>query len=348
MSIRATAARYATTAPLSAAGHETPRDRFRRDVLGGLSGTPRALPSLYFYDAWGSRLFQRIMALEDYYPTRCEMEILRRSGNEVVAPLLDRHGTVVDLGAGDGAKTHLLLARLHRRSPSLSYAPIDVSLAALRDASSRMAARYPGLRVTPFAGDYAEGLRWLAAREASGALLVLFLGSNIGNLERGAAIAFLRELRGALRPGDHVLVGFDLLKDLEVLRRAYDDAQGVTAAFNLNLLARMNRELGADIDLSSFEHLATFDPARPAMESWLVSLKTQVVTVAESRFSFRAGERIHTEISCKYREEDVTEFGRLAGFAETGRFRDRRGWFLDVLWRVPGDRSEVARERPCP
>jgi len=336
MAVRSAAARRSTAEALAPDGGETGRDRFLRDVLAGLGATPRTLPSMYFYDAWGSRLFQRIMALEEYYPTRCELEILARHGDELVAPLAARHGTVVDLGAGDGAKTSLLLARLHGRSPSLAYAPIDVSLAALRDSSARMAERYPGLHVAPIAGEYAEGLRWLGERAASGALLVLFLGSNIGNLERDAAVAFLRELRGALHAGDHVLVGFDLLKDLDVLRRAYDDARGVTAAFNLNLLARMNRELGADIDLSSFAHRATFDPARPAMESWLVSLRSQVVTVAGRRFSLRAGEPIHTEISCKYREEDVTAFARLAGFEEAGRFRDRRGWFLDALWRVPG------------
>ena len=308
---------------------------FRDAVLRGLSSTPRFIPSLYFYDARGSQIFQRIMALEEYYPTRCEREILERDGERLVACLLERHGTLVDLGAGDGTKTHLLLSRLFQRSPGLSYAPIDVSPSALWDSLSRMATAFPGLHVVPVVGEYAEGLRWLGAREGIGALLVLFLGSNIGNMEREEARGFLRGLRSALRPGDHVLVGFDLLKDRSVLQRAYDDAQGVTAEFNLNLLARMNRELGADFDLSSFAHRATFDPARPAMESWIESLRSQIVTVAGRRFAFAPGELVHTEISCKYRERDITELARSGGFAEVGRFRDRRGWFADALWRVP-------------
>ena len=141
-------------------------------------------------------------------------------------------------------------------------------------------------------------------------------------------------MRTALRPGDYVLVGFDLLKDLSVLRAAYDDDAGVTAAFNLNLLARINRELDGDFDLESFEHVATFDPSRPAMVSWLRSRRRQRVRVAGQSFRFEAGESIHTEISCKYREEDVTALAAAAGFLEVGRFRDRRSWFADALWRV--------------
>jgi uncharacterized SAM-dependent methyltransferase len=196
-----------------------------------------------------------------------------------------------------------------------------------------MASAFPRLRVEPVQGEYFDGLRTLGQRDG-GALLVLFLGSNVGNLERGEAIAFLRSLRGALRPGDHVLVGFDLLKDPATLRAAYDDPDGVTAAFNLNLLARINRELDGDFDPGAFEHVATFDPARPAMESWLRSRRRQRVRVAGRCFRFEAGERIHTEVSCKYRERDVAAFAAAAGFEEAGRFRDRRRWFVDALWRV--------------
>ena len=298
---------------------------------------PRSLPSLHLYDAAGSRIFQRIMELEEYYPTRCEEEILEVHGEAIVAPFLGRRCTLVDLGAGDGTKTRLLLSHLHRNCPNLRYAPVDISASALLKSSAEMSVAFPGLEVAPVAAEYAEGLLWLGTREKSGgAFLVLFLGSNIGNLEHGEARRLLVKLREALRPGDHVLVGFDLLKDLGVLRRAYDDPRGVTAAFNLNLLSRMNRELQADFDLSAFAHRATFDPRRPAMESWLESLRDQVVTVAGRRFPFVASERIHTEISCKYREADVTAFARAAGFAEVGHFRDRRSWFLDALWRVPG------------
>jgi dimethylhistidine N-methyltransferase len=309
--------------------------RFRADVLAGLAARPRRLPSLWFYDDLGSRLFERIMELPEYYLTRCEREILEREAGRIVAPLAGRPCTVVDLGAGDGDKTRLLLERLHG-SPGLAYAPVDVSISALRQVTAQTARRWPGLRVLPVAAEYAEALRQLRAREPDRALLVLLLGSNIGNLERPQAVALLRALRRALRPGDHALVGFDLLKDLRVLRGAYDDGQGVTAAFNLNLLARMNRELAGDFHLAAFAHRATFDPARPAMESWLVSLRRQRVRVAGRTFALGAGEAIHTEISCKYREADLSAFAAEAGFEERGRFLDARGWFADALWSAGG------------
>jgi dimethylhistidine N-methyltransferase len=312
---------------------EAESPRFLRDVLQGLSLPRKAIPSLWFYDARGSEIFQRIMALESYYPTRIEHEILARNGKEIVAPFFGRGCTVVDLGAGDGTKTRLLLEPLSRRSPRFGYAPIDISGAALADVSARMAQAFPRLRVTPIEAEYFEGLRVLQDRKP-GSLLVLFLGSNIGNLEREEAVTFLRSLRSALRPGDHALVGFDLLKDVEILRGAYDDPEGVTAEFNLNLLGRMNRELGADFDVRAFEHRATFDPLRPAMESWLVSRRRQRVWIAGRRFDFEAGEAIHTEISCKYRERDPSAYAAAAGFSEAGQFRDPRGWFVDALWRV--------------
>jgi L-histidine Nalpha-methyltransferase len=309
------------------------RARFLWDVLEGLGRPRKAIPSLWFYDARGSELFQRIMALDAYYPTRIEHEILARHAGEITAPLGGGPCTVVDLGAGDGTKTRLLLAPLHGRCTRAGYAPIDISSAALADVSARTASTFPRLRITPVQAEYFDGLRALHHLDA-GKLLVLFLGSNIGNLETPEAVAFLRTMRTALRPGDHVLVGFDLLKDLRVLRAAYDDEAGVTAAFNLNLLARINRELDGGFDLDAFEHVATFDPARPAMESWLRSRRRQRVRVAGRSFTFEAGESIHTEISCKYREEDVTAFAVAAGFHEVGRFRDRKSWFADALWRV--------------
>jgi uncharacterized SAM-dependent methyltransferase len=213
---------------------------------------------------------------------------------------------------------------------------VDVSPSALRAASARVRREWPAVEVVPVEGEYGEGLRWLRTREEGGTLLVLFLGGNVGNLERREAVAFLRELRLALRRRDHVLVGVDLVKDPIFLQLAYDDPAGVTAAFNLNLLARLNRELGADFDLAGFQHRATFDPKRPAMESWLVSRRPQTATVAGERFAFLAGEAIHTEISCKYREQDLAHLAWESGFEEVGRFLDSRRWFADVLWRAGG------------
>jgi len=314
---------------------ETPgiRARFAREVLEGLGRPRKAIPSLWLYDARGSELFQRIMELEDYYPTRTEHEILASHSAEITASLGGGPCTVVDLGAGDGTKTRLLLASLHGRCIRSAYAPIDISATALRDVSARMSSLFPRLRTTPIQAEYFDGLRALHRPDA-GKLLVLFLGSNIGNLEAPEAVGFLRTVRSALRPGDHVLVGFDLLKDLSVLRAAYDDDTGVTAAFNLNLLARINRELDGDFDLEAFEHVATFDPQRPAMEAWLRCRRRQRVQVAGRSFRFEAGECIHTEISCKYRERDVDAVAASAGFEEVGRYRDRRRWFVDALWRV--------------
>jgi len=181
---------------------------------------------------------------------------------------------------------------------------------------------------------YVEGLRRLTSPADQGSRLVLFLGSSIGNLEHVAARRLLRALRAALHPGDHLLVGFDLVKPLGPLRAAYDDPQGVTGAFNLNLLARLNRELGATFDLREFRHVATWDPVRPAMESWLESRRAQTVRIGPLAFPFDAGERIHTEISCKYTEAQIDGFAAAAGVTEVGRYADEARWFVDVLWRV--------------
>jgi dimethylhistidine N-methyltransferase len=320
-------------APRSEALQRARRDRFLADVLAGLRARPRSLPSRYFYDARGSRLFQWISQLPQYYLTRVETRILDAHAHLILAPLRGRPSTVVDLGAGDGHKTRILLRGLMGRGAPVTYAPVDVSPEALDEAAARVRADLPGVVVRPLRATYGRALRTLDG-PGDGARLVLFLGSSIGNLEHEVALRFLRELRRALRPGDHALVGFDLVKPLHVLRPAYDDPYGVTHAFNLNLLVRINRELGADFDLAGFRHLATWDPVRPAMESWLEATRPQVVHVAHDTFTFRAGERIHTEISCKYSVAQVTAFAADAGFTEVARFTDRDHWFVDALWRV--------------
>ncbi len=310
---------------------------FRIDVLEGLGRRAKAIPSRWLYDARGSQLFREIMGLRAYYPTRAEQRILDRHAPEITSPLAGTTCTVVDLGAGDGAKTRLLLDALCGGGPPPRYAPVDVSAAALAQAGGRMASAFPGMEILPVQAEYLDGLRALGTRRA-GPLLVLFLGSSVGNLELPEAVAFLRSLRRWLRPGDHVLIGLDLLKDVGTLHAAYDDADGVTAAFNLNLLERMNRELDGDLDVRAFEHVATFDPSRPAMESWLRSRRRQRVRVAGTCFSLEAGERIHTEISCKYRERDGAALARTAGFEEVAWHGDGRHRFADALWRVGASR----------
>jgi L-histidine N-alpha-methyltransferase len=332
---RPTSTRRADASPRRVPGARRAGDpAFLRDVLAGLSAAPRSLPSRYFYDARGSRIFEWITQLDAYYLTRAEREILERHGSELAARFAGQACTVIDLGAGDGHKSRLVLERLSARCACVTYAPIDVSEKALKEASARVRESLPGVRVRGVHAHYDEGLRRLSARNAPGAQLALFLGSSIGNLEAADAVAFLRKLRGALRPGDHALVGFDLVKPLRVLRRAYDDPQGVTRAFNLNLLARMNRELDADFDLSAFRHRVTWDPRRPAMESWLESRRRQTVHLAGRAIELGAGERIHTEISCKYTPAQVAAFARDAGFTQVADYCDARRWFVDALWRV--------------
>lgn len=325
------------------------RTRFLADVLRGLSARPRSLPSRYLYDFRGSELFRRITRLPAYYLTRSEREILVRHGAELVAPFAGRACTLVDLGAGDGTKSELLLARLLACSPAVTYAPVDVCAGALDAAAGRMRACCPGLQVAPVQAEYgdalpqleggwpgAPGLDAAPGSRPAAARLVLFLGSSIGNLTHPEALGLLRALRNALRPGDHLLVGFDLLKDRATLQRAYDDEDGVTAEFNLNLLARLDRELGADFDPGGFRHQARFAGGPARMESFLVSTRRQTVTLAGHPLRFAEGSAIRTEISCKYREAQVTALARAAGLAEVGHFLDERRWFLDALWRVPG------------
>ncbi len=310
------------------------------DVAAGLSSTPKSLPSKWLYDAEGSRLFRRITELAEYYPTRAEAEILRRHRDDILARVGGGPLDLVDLGAGDGRKTMLLLEWLRHEGRDFRYVPIDISEAAVRGLVGAASDRLPGLQVEGLVSQYAAGIDWLRKERGARRRLALFLGSSIGNLTRPQAETFLRGLSRALAEGDHVLIGFDLKKDIGRLVRAYDDRHGVTAQFNLNLLARINRELGGRFDLTRFRHYATWDVARGAVESWLVSTEAQAVPVEAlgRAFAFEAWEGIHTEYSHKYLESDVIALADASGFTVEAGFTDRRGWFLDSLWRV-GPRS---------
>lgn len=318
-----------------AAPPESERSRFERAVHEGLSRVPKSLSSMYFYDERGSELFRRIMELPEYYLTRAEREILSSHGSRIVAPFCDSHCDVVDLGAGDGVKTRILIEHLRRAGADVRYVPVDVSKAALETAIEACNRELPWLAVEGVVAEYSDGLRWLAARDVLRQRLVLLLGSNIGNFDDRSARGFFSMLKHTLRAGDHLLVGFDLVKDVDQLQPAYDDSAGVTRQFNLNLLARINRELGADFDLGAFRHFATFSPSHSAMESYLLSRRPQRVRIGARRYEFEAWEAIHTEISRKYRLADVAAFAREAGFVEVGLFLDEQRFFVDVLWRVP-------------
>jgi dimethylhistidine N-methyltransferase len=307
-----------------------------REVLAGLRRAPKRLSSSALYDAEGSRIFQRIMELPSYYLSRAEEEVFRTHAHAIARGFQGQRVSVVDLGAGDGSKTVLLLRALAEVAEEIVYLPIDVSRSALDGLERAHRERLPQIAFSAVEGDYLNGLAEAAARFPGHLRLALFLGSNIGNLEARDAVSLLSTWRRALSRGDQLLLGFDLLKDPEVLQRAYDDEEGVTAEFNRNLLRRLNRELDADFDVDAFRHLARYNPQIAAMESYLVSEREQQVRVAGERIHFMAWEAVQTEVSCKYREHDVRSFAERAGFEPAGWYYDSRHWFLDALWRVDG------------
>lgn len=330
---------YRILEPSASATAEARRRAFMTDVLIGLSKKPKSISSLYLYDAVGSDAFERICDLDEYYLTRCEFEILRRHAAALVTRLGDRPLNLVDLGAGDGRKTAVLLEALVEQGLDVRYVPIDISEPAMQTVVEAMGQRFDGLAIEGLVSEYFEGVRWLSG-QTDRTNLVLFLGSNIGNFDKAHARAFLQQLWSALSPGDRVLVGFDLKKDIELLLAAYNDREGVTAEFNLNLLDRINQELGANFDRRGFRHFATYNVFSGAMESYLVSLERQRVFVGALRqsFEFAPWEPIHTEYSYKYLDDDVTDLAYFAGFEVEALYYDDKRWFCDALWTVPGRR----------
>lgn len=307
---------------------------FAEDVRTGLTATPKSLPPKYFYDELGSALFEAICHLPEYYLTRSESEILTRDRGAIAAAA-GRITHLVELGPGSGRKTRILLDALIGRS--IDYVPIDVDDSMLRKLSLDLVAEYPDLTVKATQGDFlhpAGALR--PVLDGSSRTLVLFLGSTIGNLDRDEAIALFRELRSVLRPGDSVLLGADLRKPKPILEAAYNDALGVTAAFNLNLLQRINRELGGHFDLTSFAHHAFYDEARGRIEMHLLSRRAQSVRIdaLDLDVPFAEGETIHTENSWKYDEASVGAIATAAGFSVAQRWTDAQGWFADALLRA--------------
>lgn len=297
---------------------------FAGDVRRGLTAEPKFLLPKYFYDELGSHLFEAICLLPEYYLTRAESEIFARHSDEIVeAAASGSRLTLVELGSGSATKTRRIIASLLRRQTQLVYVPVDISPAALESGAHALLQEFPALRVAAYAGDYDDALPRIGENfEPDSRTLVLFLGSNVGNFDREGAHGFLLKLRGILRMGDSVLLGADLKKDAAALEAAYDDALGVTAAFNLNVLARINRELGADFALRGFRHVALYDEREGRVEMHIESLRAQAVNIAALGLviNFRERERIHTENSHKY---DLAELSRLA---DTTGFGLARTW----------------------
>ena len=298
-----------------------PADSFREDVIAGLSLPQKALPPKYFYDARGSRLFEAICRLKEYYPTRSELALTRARIGEI-ARFAGRGSTLIEYGSGDSRKSRLLIEALR---PS-AYVPVDISADALQQAAARLRRHFPWLEIRAVHGDFTQPLK-TPMGPGRGRRVVYFPGSTIGNLTPEEAHAFLRMTRGQVGASGAMLVGVDLKKDAGILHAAYNDAKGVTAAFNLNLLARINRELGADFRLRCFRHYAFYNPERGRIEMHLVSLVSQTANVGNYRFAFEAGESIHTENSYKYSIEGFRALAMNAGFRLTRWWSDREGLF---------------------
>ncbi len=302
-------------------GTVVPADSFREDVIAGLSLPQKSISPKYFYDARGSRLFEAICRLKEYYPTRAELALTRGHIGEI-ARFARKRSTLIEYGSGESMKSRLLIEALR---PS-AYIPVDISEDALRRAAAKLQHLFPWLDISPVHGDFSRPLK-IPVAQARGRRVVYFPGSTIGNLTPEEAHAFLRMTRGQVGPKGAMLVGVDLRKDANVLHAAYNDAKGVTAAFNLNLLARINRELGGDFRPRRFRHYAFYNPALGRVEMHLVSLETQEVNIGIHRFSFDAGESIHTENSYKYSIHGFRALARSAGFRGDKVWLDPKGLF---------------------
>jgi L-histidine N-alpha-methyltransferase len=298
---------------LLAAGPGADRAAFARDVARGLSDRPKHLLCRYLYDHEGSHLFDAITALPEYYLPRAEREALEAGASEIASRC--PAGTVlIELGSGSAIKTRILIDALLRRQHTLQYVPVDVSRTALVESAQSLLRDYPALHVTAVGCEYQEALAQLDG-EVSGPKLILWLGSNIGNFHRVDASRFLRQLRATTAPGDLLLVSIDLRKDRAILERAYDDAQGVTARFNRNLLARVNRELGGHFQVEAFQHCSIYNEEAGRIEMYLVSSRAQRVRIDDLGLdvSFAEGEAIHTEDSYKYSRSEIEMLAREAG-----------------------------------
>jgi L-histidine N-alpha-methyltransferase len=311
-------------------------DSLRADARAGLTASPKSLPPKWFYDANGSALFEKITELPEYYPTRAERGILRGAAGEIAAA--SRAHTLVELGSGSSDKTRLLLDALRGAGTLQSYIPVDVSEAALAAAGSRLIAEYPGLSVLAVVSDFGHDLG-LPADDAGGhpPRMIAFLGSTIGNMLPTERAGFLARIRASVAPGDTLLLGTDLVKDPAMLVAAYDDPAGVTAAFNKNVLAVLNTELGADFDLDAYDHVALWDPRAEWIEMRLRSALAQRVRLPAIGLTaeFGAGEELRTEVSAKFRRDGIESELAAAGFALRSWWTDPEGLF-GLSLSVPG------------
>ncbi|HEY8784108.1 MAG TPA: L-histidine N(alpha)-methyltransferase [Mucilaginibacter sp.] len=309
-------------------------EQFYDDVVAGLSATPKHLNSKYFYDANGDKLFQELMNCEEYYPTSCELEIFSDKTAEICKAIIGDGDAfeLIELGAGDATKSAYLLQYLLEQQADFTYLPIDISENVIAYLNVTLPVTLPGIQIAGLNGEYFDMLE-KAASISNKRKVVMFLGSNIGNMPVNEAERFCRKLRDHLSDGDMMLIGFDLKKNPKTVLAAYNDKGGITKKFNLNLLERINRELNGNFDLSKFDHYPTYDPETGACKSYLVSLTDQQVKVNDNEIiHFLKDECIFMEISQKFTVSQIDQMAGTAGFKPVNRFFDSKEWFIDVIW----------------
>jgi L-histidine Nalpha-methyltransferase len=310
---------------------------FLTDVIEGLTASPKYLKSKYFYDEHGDELFKSIMQLEEYYLTRCEFEIFTSQKEKILSIFSDNGNRfqLIEFGAGDGTKTKKLLEYFHHKKVDFKYIPIDISDNILNELTSELKSSLPGLEVEGINNDYFKVLKQLNSSDAT-PKVILFLGSNIGNFTEMRALEFLSSLRSYMKAHDKVMIGFDLIKDPEVIYRAYNDRSGITRAFNLNLLERINRELDADFSIPKFYHFPLYDPVAGQARSYLISKEKQTVHIkkADLTIEFRMNEPIHMEISQKFDLEQINSLASDSGFSVMDNLFDCRYYFVDSIWQA--------------
>lgn len=312
---------------------QTQHLQFKKDVILGLLNKPKCLNSKYFYDAVGDVLFQKIMRTPAYYLTDCEMEILTEQAHDIVEVVKNYGGKfdIVGLGTGDATKAIHLLKEFNRLKMLKRYMPIDISPHIITGLSNNLPRRLPGVFIRGYAGEYMEMLEEIKM-DFDQPKIVLFLGSSIGNFSQERTQRFCKELYNNLRAGDMAFIGFDLKKHPQTILNAYNDKEGFTREFNLNLLQRINKELDGDFEIDQFEHYPTYDPITGSCKSYLISLKDQVVNVADEEITFSKNEPIFMEVSQKFSVEETDKLAEESGFKIVHKFFDKKRWFMDSLW----------------
>lgn len=309
-------------------------DTFLADVIKGLSAEQKSISAKYFYDDIGSELFQKISQHPDYYPTKTEFSILAGIADQLADIIDDTEIDIIELGAGDGHKSQLVIEGFLRAGRKVNFYPIDISEKAMHLLGENLSVNNQ-LTIHGVVADYFHGLNHLK-KISNNKKLVLFLGSNVGNFDRDQTKQFLSQLHSTLNPHDYVLMGFDLKKNTAILNQAYNDADGLTKAFNLNLLTRINQAFGADFNLANFQHYGFYNPVLGAMESYLISLIDQTISIGEvnQSFHFKQFEAMHLEYSHKFTRAGIRKLANHNGFLIQALFADDQDYFIDALWQV--------------